>query len=113
MSRHVGDVVPWVTIQWLLKPVLVEEMADETDAPTQDEQSIDGSHLDVLFRFLTENGFELITLSWDRMEIVNNTNSVNWPVCLKRSTKAAAMSPSTLRMRLGFFFVVMDSTFKA
>ena len=41
------------------------------------------------------------------------TNLVNWSHCLKRSTKATAMAPSTLRMRLFRFEVVTFSTSSA
>eukprot|EP00441_Pelagodinium_beii_P039941 CAMPEP_0197647988 /NCGR_PEP_ID=MMETSP1338-20131121/27143_1 /TAXON_ID=43686 ORGANISM="Pelagodinium beii, Strain RCC1491" /NCGR_SAMPLE_ID=MMETSP1338 /ASSEMBLY_ACC=CAM_ASM_000754 /LENGTH=57 /DNA_ID=CAMNT_0043221897 /DNA_START=113 /DNA_END=282 /DNA_ORIENTATION=+ len=36
----VGDVVPWVAIQRLLQPQLVEVVANETDGATEDEEAV-------------------------------------------------------------------------
>lgn len=42
------EVVRGVSVERLLEELLVEEVADETDRPTEDEQSVEGSDLEVV-----------------------------------------------------------------
>ena len=42
--------------------------------------------------------------------VSNDSQATIMYLCLSKSTKHTAMQPSTLRMRLGFFFVVICST---
>ena len=50
--QDVADVVPWVSVQALLQPLLVEEVADETDAASQYKHSVQGAGLDVSLRLV-------------------------------------------------------------
>lgn len=52
LGQHVADVVPGVAVQALLQPLLVEEVADEADAPTQHEHPVQGARLDVRLRLV-------------------------------------------------------------
>ena len=45
---HVEDVVRRVPVESLLEPGLVQEVADETDAPAQHEQTVQESVLQVV-----------------------------------------------------------------
>lgn len=44
-GKHVGDVIPRVTVQTLLQPLLVKIMANKTHAPTEDKDSIQCTYL--------------------------------------------------------------------
>lgn len=46
------DVVSWVTVQGSLQPLLVKMMTDETDATTENEETVECTDLDVLLSFI-------------------------------------------------------------
>jgi hypothetical protein len=50
------DVVCRVTVQWCTQPLLVEVVADETDASSKDEQPVQRANLDVLICFFRREG---------------------------------------------------------
>lgn len=51
-GRHVGDVVPRMSVQGLLHPLLVEVVPHQADGPAEHEESVDGAHVDVVVAFL-------------------------------------------------------------
>ena len=90
--RHVDeDVVGGVAVEWCAEALLVEVVADEADAATEDEQTVERANLDVLVRLLRRKA----------------------PLSRSRSTKQTAMQPSTFRMSVSFFDVVTFSTASA
>ena len=51
-GQQVGDVVPRMPVQTGAQSLLVQEMGNQTDAATQDEESVEDTHLQVVFCFL-------------------------------------------------------------
>lgn len=52
LREQVGDVVPWVSVQTSAQSLLVQEVGNETDGTTKHEQTVQHTHLEVVFRLL-------------------------------------------------------------
>jgi len=52
LGKHVGDVVPWVTVQASAQSLLVEEVSNQTNGTTEDEKTVENTHLEVVLGLL-------------------------------------------------------------
>jgi len=50
LGVHVGDVIPRVTVQALLQPLLVNPVPNEASSASQHKEGVEAAHLDVLLR---------------------------------------------------------------
>ena len=106
--QDIADVVPRVPVQALLEPLLIEEVADEADAASEHKHPIQRASLDVRLCLVLR---EEPTEEESALEyIFKRILATAMYLCLSKSTKHTAMQPSTLRMRFGFFLVVICST---
>jgi len=53
VGGQVGDVVPGMAVEALLKALLVQEMSNEADRAPKDKETIESTHLNVIISFLT------------------------------------------------------------
>lgn len=52
LGEQVGDVVPWVAVEAGPQTLLVEEMGNETDGAAEDKETVEHTHLEVVFSLL-------------------------------------------------------------
>lgn len=50
------DIVSGMTVQRCPQPLLVKVVSNETDAPSEDEQAVEGTNLDVLVSLFRSEG---------------------------------------------------------
>lgn len=101
-----------MAVKTLFQTLLIHVMANETYAATEHKQGIDGTNINVLLGFLTESKERnklLYAFQYDFLP----SYLVNDPQLRNISTKEVAITPSTLRIKLGFLLVVIFSTSKA
>lgn len=56
LREQVGDVVPWVSVQTSAQSLLVQEVGNKTNGTAKHEQTVQHTHLEVVFRlFLAES----------------------------------------------------------
>lgn len=48
--EKVGDIVPRMSVQTSAQSLLVEEMGNKTNRTTKDEETVEHTHLEVVFR---------------------------------------------------------------
>lgn len=53
LREQVSDVVPRMPVQTRTQPLLVQEMRNQTDRPSQHEQTVEHTHLQVVFRLFS------------------------------------------------------------
>ena len=56
LRKQVGDVVPRMPVQTSAQSLLVQEMGNETDRATEYEQTVEHTHLEVVFRLFRTEG---------------------------------------------------------
>ncbi len=52
-GEEVSDIIPRMSVETSAKSLLVEEVGNKTDAATKDEETIEYTHLEVVFSFFT------------------------------------------------------------
>ena len=66
LREDITDVVPWVSVQALLEPFLIEEVSNEANTSTKDKETIESSVLDDILSFIFG---EEITKIFNKMNI--------------------------------------------
>lgn len=66
LRKNITDVIPWVSVQALFEPLLIEEVPNEANTATKDEETIESSVLDDILGFIFG---EEITRIFDMMNI--------------------------------------------
>ena len=56
VRKEVSDIIPWMTVQTGSQTLLIEVMGDQTDASAQDEESVQDTHVQVVFGFFGAEG---------------------------------------------------------
>ena len=56
LGQQVGDVVPWMPVEASAQPLLVEEVGNQTDAAAEHEQTVEHTHLEIIFGFFGRKG---------------------------------------------------------
>ena len=54
--EKVGDIVPWMTVKTGAQSLLVKEVSNQTDGTTEDEKTVEDTHLKVVFGFFRREG---------------------------------------------------------
>ena len=52
LRENIADVIPWVPVQALFEPLLIEEVSNEANTATEDKQTIESSILNYVLRFI-------------------------------------------------------------
>ena len=53
---EITNIIPWVTVESLFESILVEVVSNESNAPTQNEQSIEAAIFDHFIGFMMSEG---------------------------------------------------------
>ena len=52
LRENITDIIPWMPVQALFEPLLIEEVSNEADTATEDKESIESSVLNYVLRFI-------------------------------------------------------------
>lgn len=100
-----------MSVKSLLQALLIHVMADKSNTTSQNEQRVDRSNVYVFLCLLTTKLEKRLNCKIFNYLITSYLE--NAPQFLSMSTKQVAMTPSTLRIKLGFLLVVIFSTSNA
>jgi hypothetical protein len=72
-GEQVGDVVPWVTVQASAQSLLVEVVSNQTDATSENEETVQDTHLEVVLSLLGREGTRVA----DQVDEADSNTTVN------------------------------------